>query len=91
MSKINWEVRLKNKWFIIQVVLSIMTPILAYMGISPEQLNSWDVLGKTMLDAISNPYIVGLVLVSIFNALTDPTTHGIKDHEEALTYKVPLK
>ena len=89
ISKINWKVRMKNKWFIAQIILSILTPVLAYMGLTIQDMTSWKILGDTLFNALSNPYILGLVAVSVFNALNDPTTHGLADSEKALTYEEP--
>lgn len=36
-------------------------------------------------------YVVVMALVSLFNAITDPTTKGIGDSEKALTYTSPKK
>ena len=44
---------------------------------------------KTLLDAISNPYVVLIAAVSFFNAITDPTTKGFSDSKTAMTYNVP--
>lgn len=87
--KINWKVRFKNPVFIIQLLLSILTPILGYMGITVSDLTSWAVLGDALLGAISNPYVLGLVMVSLWNALNDPTTSGVTDSARALTYDEP--
>ena len=87
--KINWEVRIKNPYFWIQIGIAILMPILAYMGLSVEDLTSWGKLGEILLSAISNPYVIGLVAVSVFNAIQDPTTKGLSDSENALTYTEP--
>ena len=43
-----------------------------------------------IVDAISNPYVLSLVAVSVWNALNDPTTEGIlKDSDTAMKYEVP--
>ena len=42
-----------------------------------------------LLSAIKNPYVLSLVVVSVFNAVTDPTTAGVKDSERAMTYSYP--
>lgn len=86
---INLKVRFKNPVFIVQLLLAILTPILAYMGIELSSLTSWAVLGDAMLHAVSNPYVLGLVAVSIFNAVNDPTTHGVSDSTKALSYDEP--
>lgn len=86
---INWKIRFKNPVFIAQLVLSILTPILTYMGLTVQDMTSWAVLGNTLLGAISNPYVLGLIIVSIWNALNDPTTTGISDSSKAMTYDSP--
>lgn len=87
----NLKVRFKNPVFIAQLVLAILAPILTYAGLTFQDLTSWDALGKLLLGAISNPYVLGLIAVSVWNALNDPTTSGIKDSKRALTYTAPYK
>lgn len=82
----NWEVRFKNPLFIAQMILAVLTPILAYAGLTVKDLTTWQALGDLLMGALSNPYVLGLVVVSVFNAVTDPTTSGVKDSEQALTY-----
>ena len=88
---INWKVRIKNPLFWVQVGLAILMPILAYLGISVEDMTSWSVLGATLLEAVKNPYVLGLVIVSVWNAINDPTTAGVSDSAQALTYTEPKK
>lgn len=87
----NLKVRFKNPIFIAQLILAIFTPILAYAGLTFQDLTSWTTLGNVLLDAISNPYVLGLIIVSIWNALNDPTTSGITDSELAMKYQKPKK
>lgn len=85
----NLKVRFKNPVFIAQLILAILTPILAYAGLTVQDLTSWEALGEILLEAIRNPYVLGLVIVSIWNALTDPTTAGLGDSNQAMTYEKP--
>lgn len=85
----NLKVRMKNWSFWVSVLISIGAPILAYFGLTAADITTWAALGRVLLDAVSNPYVVGLVLVSLYNALIDPTTKGIKDSAQALTYEKP--
>ena len=85
----NLKVRFKNPVFIAQLTLAILTPILAYAGLTVQDLTSWQALGEILLGAISNPYVLGLIVVSVWNALNDPTTAGITDSAQALTYDKP--
>lgn len=85
----NLKVRFKNPVFIAQLILAILTPILAYAGLTVQDLTSWQALGEILLGAISNPYVLGLIVVSVWNALNDPTTAGVSDSEQAMTYETP--
>lgn len=85
----NLKVRFKNPVFIAQLILAILTPILAYAGLTIQDLTSWQALGEILLGAIRNPYVLGLIVVSVWNALNDPTTAGITDSAQALTYDKP--
>ena len=87
--KINWKVRIKNPLFWAQVALSILTPILAYAGVTAEAITTWGTLWELLLGAISNPYVLAMVVVSVWNTLTDPTTKGLSDSAQALTYDKP--
>lgn len=85
----NLKVRFKNPVFVAQLILAILTPILAYAGLTVQDLTSWQALGEILLGAIRNPYVLGLIVVSVWNALNDPTTAGITDSAQALTYDKP--
>lgn len=85
----NWKVRFKNPLFIAQMILAVLTPILAYAGLTVKDLTTWQALGDLLMGALSNPYVLGLVVVSVFNAVTDPTTSGVADSDQALTYTKP--
>ena len=88
---INIKVRFRNPVFIAQLILAVLTPILAYAGLTVADLTTWKALGDLLIGALSNPYVLGLVVVSVFNAITDPTTAGIQDSERAMTYSYPHK
>lgn len=89
--KINWKVRFnkKNILFIAQVAISIVIPILTYFGLQASDLTTWEKVWETFIAAISNPYVVVMELMSLFNAITDPTTKGVGDSDKALTYEKP--
>ena len=89
MNKINWKIRFKNPVFYMQLILAVLTPVLAYMGLTVKDLTTWAAVGNVLLQAVSNPYVLALVLVSVWNAVNDPTTTGISDSSNALTYDKP--
>ena len=89
--KINWQVRFKNPVFWVQIAIAIVVPILAYFGLQWSDMTSWQALGRLFIEAIKNPVVVVAVLVSVFNAINDPTTTGLTDSSQALTYIKPKK
>ena len=86
---INWKVRVKNPIFWVQVAVAIVLPILAYLGLSWDDMTSWAALGGIFLEAIKNPVILVSVVVSVWNAINDPTTKGLGDSARALGYEQP--
>lgn len=86
---INWKVRFKNPLFIANLFMAVLLPILTYFGLTVQDITSWSKLGEVLLGALSNPYILGTIIVSIWNAINDPTTESIRDSTEAMTYEQP--
>lgn len=89
--KINWTVRVKNPIFWAELAAAILLPMLAHMGMNWEDMTSWSALGNVMLSAVQNPVIVVAVIVSVWNAVNDPTTAGMSDSNQAMTYITPKK
>ena len=89
--KINWKVRFKNPTFWVQVAIAIVVPILAYLGMSWDEMTTWFALGGIFVEAVKNPVIIVSVIVSVWNAINDPTTSGLSDSANALTYTKPKK
>lgn len=87
--KINWKVRIVNPVWWIQVAFALIVPVLSYFGYGFENMTSWEIVWQTFLKAVQNPYVIGIVLVSVFNTINDPTTKGISDSEQALKYTRP--
>lgn len=87
--KINWKVRFSNPVFIVQLILSVLTPILAYFGLEAKNIGDWESLFNILKYAVQSPYVLSLVVVSVWNCINDPTTQGISDSARALTYEKP--
>lgn len=85
--KVNVPVRLKNPWFWVGVV----STILAAMGVSPEMFTSWGAVSAAFVGLITNPFQLGCVVIAVLGVFVDPTTSGINDSARALTYKCPNK
>ena len=86
---INWKVRVINPVFWVQIIVAIVLPILAYLGLSWEDMTSWNALGGIFVEAVKNPVILASVVVSVWNAINDPTTKGLRDSDRAMTYDKP--
>lgn len=85
--KLNMSVRIKNPWFWVSIIGTILTA----MGINPEMLTSWDILLESIRELFRNPFMLGSVCVTILGIFIDPTTAGINDSEQAMTYSKPRK
>ena len=92
MMKINWKVRAKSPQFWVGLIGVILSPVLAYLGLGFEDLRTWDSIANVFKQFFSNPYLIGTVVMAILSfigVLTDPTTKGIKDSEQAQKYSEP--
>lgn len=87
--KINWKVRFANPVFWAELAAAVLLPILTHMGMNWEDMTTWATLGGMIGDAVQNPVIVVAVVVSVWNALNDPTTKGLNDSARAMTYTEP--
>ena len=85
--KINWKVRVKNPYF----WFGLIAIIFAAMGAKPEMFTSWAILAKQVKNLLSNPFALGCVVVAVVGYVNDPTTQGITDSKQALTYQKPKK
>lgn len=82
---INWKVRIKNPYFWI----AIGSALLMAMGISPEVLTSWGAVWNAIKELASNPYMLICAVMAITGVINDPTTKGVSDSKQALTYVKP--
>ena len=84
--KINWKVRIKNKSFwlsIIPAVLLLVQAVAALFGYVVDL----GVIGDKLIVVVNALFIV----LSIIGVVNDPTTSGISDSKQALTYEAPKK
>ena len=91
MTKVNWLVRIKNPIFWVQVIVTIILTALTYNSLQPTDLTSWAGVGQLLLGIVTNPYLLISCLWAVWNAVNDPTTAGVTDSQQALTYAVPKK
>ena len=91
MNRTNWKVRIKNPVFWVQAAIAVILPILTYFGLTWEDMTSWAAIGNLLLQAVKNPVVIAAVLASVWNAVNDPTTAGLKDSQRAMAYEKPYR
>jgi phi LC3 family holin len=82
--QINWKVRLKNKTFWLALIPSVLLLIQVVAGVFGLTLDLGD-LGNKLLAIVEAVFMV----LAILGVVTDPTTEGISDSTQAMTYSVP--
>lgn len=85
--KMNIPVRFKNVWFWVGVGGVLLTAL----GIEPQMLTSWEALKQAAMDVLGNPFLLGSAAIALLGQFVDPTTAGIGDSAQAMTYKEPKK
>ena len=88
---INLKIRFKNPIFWIQVIGGIVLAALAYNGLQPQDLTTWQGVFNLFKGIVSNPYLLVLRLYNAWSAINDPTTSGVSDSAKALEYTEPKK
>ena len=81
---INWTVRIKNKSFWVAIIPAVLLLVQVVAAVFGFTLDLGD-LGNKLLDVVNAVFSV-LVILGI---VTDPTTQGIGDSKQALTYTDP--
>ena len=85
--KIKFKVRLRNPYFYI----GLIAVILAATGAEPQMFTSWQILIEKLKLFIQNPFLIGCTVVAVIGYINDPTTCGLSDSKEALSYYKPKK
>lgn len=84
--KINWKVRAKNKVFwmaLVPALLMLAKTVANLLGYTIELIE----VESNLLAVIESVFMV----LGIVGVVADPTTSGIGDSEQALTYDTPSK
>ena len=83
---INWKVRIKNKVFWLSIIPAILLLIQSVAAVFGYTLDFTDLTTK-LLAVVEALFVV----LAILGVVVDPTTHGIGDSKQALTYDEPKK
>jgi phi LC3 family holin len=83
--KINFRIRVKNPYFWVGIIGTMMTA----MGVSPETFDTWQAVLDQLKALVSNPFMLGSVLVTMLAVIYDPTTARFGDSQRVLQYSAP--
>ena len=86
MKKINWLVRVKNKAFWVALIPALLLLLQVIAAVFGYTLDLGD-LGSKLLDVVNAMF----ALLAILGIVTDPTTAGVSDSTQAMTYTEPKK
>lgn len=86
MKNINWLVRIKNRAFWVAIIPAILLLIQVIAAVFGFEINLGD-LGNKLLDVVNAVFAVLVIL----GVVTDPTTAGVSDSAQALTYTEPKR
>lgn len=81
---INWRVRIRNKMFwlaIIPAVIVLIQTVASAVGFTIELGD----IGDKLVDVVNAVFVV----LAILGVVVDPTTAGVGDSSQALTYNYP--
>lgn len=81
---INWTVRFKNKNFWLALIPALLLLVQVVASVFGFNLDLGD-LGNKLLEVVNAVFAV----LSILGIVTDPTTKGITDSSQAMTYDEP--
>ena len=83
---INWKVRLKNRAFWVAIIPAVILLVQAVASVFGYTIDL-SIMGGKLLEVVEAVFIV----LAIVGVVTDPTTAGISDSKQALTYEEPKK
>lgn len=81
---INWKVRIRNKTFWLALIPAVLLLIQSVAAAVGYELQLGD-MGDRLLAIVNNLF----ALLAILGIVNDPTTAGIADSENAMTYETP--
>lgn len=82
--KINWRVRIKNKNFWITLIPALLLLVQVVAAVFGFSIDLGD-LGNKLLAVVNAAFGV----LTILGIVTDPTTKGVSDSAQAMTYEQP--
>lgn len=83
---INWKVRMRNRAFWVALIPAVLLLIQNGAAVFGIALDLGE-MGNRVLAVVNQLFAV----LAILGVVNDPTTAGLSDSENALTYQVPKK
>ena len=83
---LNWKVRLKNKAFWLAIIPAVILLVQAVAALFGFTLELGDI-GDKLVGIVELVFLI----LAILGVVTDPTTAGITDSTQALTYTEPKR
>lgn len=81
---INWTVRFKNKSFWLSFIPAVLLLVQVVAALFGFELDLGDI-GNRLIDVVNAVFAV----LAILGIVTDPTTSGVGDSAQAMTYDKP--
>lgn len=81
---INWQVRIKSKQFWLALIPAVLLLVQVVAAVFGFELDLGE-LGNRLLDVVNALFAV----LAILGIVVDPTTEGVGDSAQALTYDRP--
>lgn len=83
---INWTVRFKNKAFWLSLIPATLLLVQVVAAVFGYTLDLGD-FGNKLIDVVNALFAV----LAVLGIVTDPTTEGVSDSKQAMTYDTPKK
>lgn len=83
---INWQVRIKSKQFWLSLIPAVLLLVQVIAAVFGFELDLGDI-GNKLLDVVNALFAV----LAILGIVVDPTTEGVGDSAQAMTYTEPRK
>ena len=84
--KVNWKARIMNKTFWLTLIPAVLLFIQTIAAVFGYTLDLGD-LGNKILAVVNAAFVI----LAVLGVVTDPTTTGMSDSAEALSYEEPKK
>lgn len=83
---INWQVRIKSKQFWLALIPAVLLLVQVVAAVFGFEFDLGDI-GNRLLDVVNALFAV----LAILGIVVDPTTAGVGDSAQAMTYTEPRK